>query len=329
MKNYDVYGIGNALVDTEYEVNDSFFTKAQLGKGLMTLVEAEERQRIIKLLEDDHDHQVISQSGGGSAANTMVAISQLGGSSFYSCKVADDTIGDFFMSDLKAAGLDTNLENGRGPGISGQCISMVTPDAERTMATNLGISHTLSKNELDEDALRRSKYLYIEGYLVTSPTALEAALRAQQVAHEAGAIVSITLSDPAITEHFKPAFDQFAENGIDLVFCNEDEAMIWTGTKNPEDAFKQLQSRCKQVAMTCGKNGAMVFDGESETIVAGVATTAVDTTGAGDIFAGAFLYAISQGQSFQQAAELANRCASQLVSAFGARLDIETLTQLK
>ena len=329
MKNYDVYGIGNALVDTEYEVNDSFFTKAQLGKGLMTLVEAEERQRIIKLLEDDHDHQVISQSGGGSAANTMVAISQLGGSSFYSCKVADDTIGDFFMSDLKAAGLDTNLENGRGPGISGQCISMVTPDAERTMATNLGISHTLSKNELDEDALRRSRYLYIEGYLVTSPTALEAALRAQQVAHEAGAIVSITLSDPAITEHFKPAFDQFAENGIDLVFCNEDEAMIWTGTKNPEDAFKQLQSRCKQVAMTCGKNGAMVFDGESETIVAGVATTAVDTTGAGDIFAGAFLYAISQGQSFQQAAELANRCASQLVSAFGARLDLETITQLK
>ena len=329
MKNYDVYGIGNALVDTEYEVNDSFFTKAQLGKGLMTLVEAEERQRIIKLLEDDHDHQVISQSGGGSAANTMVAISQLGGSSFYSCKVADDTIGDFFMSDLKAAGLDTNLENGRGPGISGQCISMVTPDAERTMATNLGISHTLSKNELDEDALRRSRYLYIEGYLVTSPTALEAALRAQQVAHEAGAIVSITLSDPAITEHFKPAFDQYAENGIDLVFCNEDEAMIWTGTKNPEDAFKQLQSRCKQVAMTCGKNGAMVFDGESETIVAGVATTAVDTTGAGDIFAGAFLYAISQGQSFQQAAELANRCASQLVSAFGARLDLETITQLK
>ena len=119
------------------------------------------------------------------------------------------------------------------------------------------------------------------------------------------------------------------ENGIDLVFCNEDEAMIWTGAKNPEDAFKQLQSRCKQVAMTCGKNGAMVFDGESETIVAGVATTAVDTTGAGDIFAGAFLYAISQGQSFQQAAELANRCASQLVSAFGARLDTETLTQLK
>lgn len=329
MKNYDVYGIGNALVDTEYEVNDSFFTKAQLGKGLMTLVEAEERQRIIKLLEDDHDHQVINQSGGGSAANTMVAISQLGGSSFYSCKVADDTIGDFFMSDLKAAGLDTNLENGRGPGISGQCISMVTPDAERTMATNLGISHTLSKNELDEDALRRSKYLYIEGYLVTSPTALEAALRAQHVAHEAGVIVSITLSDPAITEHFKPAFDQYAENGIDLVFCNEDEAMIWTGTKNPEDAFKQLQRRCKQVAMTCGKNGAMVFDGESETIVAGVATTAVDTTGAGDIFAGAFLYAISQGQSFQQAAELANRCASQLVSAFGARLDTETLTQLK
>jgi sugar/nucleoside kinase (ribokinase family) len=329
MKNYDVYGIGNALVDTEYEVNDSFFTKAQLGKGLMTLVEAEERQRIIKLLEDDHDHQVINQSGGGSAANTMVAISQLGGNCFYSCKVADDTIGDFFMSDLKAAGLDTNLENGRGPGISGQCISMVTPDAERTMATNLGISHTLSKNELDEDALRRSNYLYIEGYLVTSPTALEAALRAQQVAHEAGAIVSITLSDPAITEHFKPAFDQFAENGIDLVFCNEDEAMIWTGTKNPEDAFKQLQSRCKQVAMTCGKNGAMVFDGENETIVAGVATTAVDTTGAGDIFAGAFLYAISQGQSFAQAAELANRCASQLVSAFGARLDVETLTQLK
>ena len=327
MKKYDIYGIGNALVDTEYEIAESFISKSGLGKGLMTLVDVDERHRIIQLLAEEYS--VNNQCGGGSAANTMVAISQLGGRGFYSCKVSDDDVGDFFMADLKAANLHTNLDTGREAGVTGQCISMVTPDAERTMTTHLGISESLSESELDEAALRESHYLYIEGYLVTSPSALEAALKAQKIAHDAGAIVSITLSDPAIVEHFKDAFDKLAEGGIDLVFCNEDEAMIWTASKSPTEAFKKLQTVCKQVSMTCGKNGAMVFDGEEEFLVPGIPTKAVDTTGAGDIFAGAFLYGISQGMNFEKAAVLANKSASLLVSRFGARLDVNAINALK
>lgn len=327
MKQYDVYGIGNALVDTEYEIQESFIEKSGLGKGLMTLVDTDERHRIIDLLEEEY--KFVNQCGGGSAANTMVAIAQLGGNGFYSCKVSNDKIGDFFMADLKAAGLDTNLDNGREPGVSGQCISMVTPDAERTMSTHLGISESLSETELDEAALLQSNYLYIEGYLVTSPTAVAAALKAQKIAHEAGVKVSITLSDPAIVEHFKAAFDQFAEAGIDLLFCNEDEAKIWTASETAEEAFQKLQTVCKQVAMTCGANGAMVFDGHNAIHVPGTPTKAIDTTGAGDIFAGAFLYAITQGESFADAAALANRSASCLVSDFGARLTADVINGLK
>lgn len=327
MNEYDVYGIGNALVDTEYEIEESFISKSGLGKGLMTLVDTDERHRIIDLL--DKEYKVINQCGGGSAANTMVAISQLGGRGFYSCKVSNDKIGDFFMSDLKAAGLDTNLDEGREAGVSGQCISMVTPDAERTMSTHLGISESLSEAELDETSLRQSTYLYIEGYLVTSPTAFAAALKAQKIAHEEGVKVSITLSDPAIVEHFKSSFDQFAEAGIDLLFCNEDEAKIWTASETPEEAFKKLQTVCKQVAMTRGEHGAMVYDGREAISVPGTPTKAIDTTGAGDIFAGAFLYAITQGQSFAEAATLANKSASLLVSGFGARLKTEEINALK
>lgn len=322
MDTFDVYGIGNALVDTEYEVDDHFLEVAKLPKGMMTLIEAEDRRRLITLLEEEHEIQVIKQAGGGSAANTMVAIAQLGGTAFYSCKVAADETGDFFMHDLKEAGVRTNLDQGRTDGITGKCISMVTPDAERTMASHLGITSELSTAELDPDALRKSRILYIEGYLVTSPTGFEAAKAAQEIAREAGAMVSVTLSDPAMVENFNASFDELASKGIDLIFCNEDEAMLWTSTKNRDAAMEALRATCPKVAMTCGKDGAMVFDGEQVSLVPGTPTKAVDTTGAGDMFAGAFLHQIGQGKSFEEAAAFANKAASLLVSSFGARLPI-------
>ena len=328
MKKYDIYGIGNALVDTEYEVDDAFISKAGVGKGLMTLIDSDERKRLLNLLEVEHEHRAIKQAGGGSAANTMVAAAQLGANSFYSCKVASDETGDFFMSDLKIAGVDTNLDAGREEGITGKCISMVTPDAERTMTTNLGISETLSPNELNREALRNSTYLYIEGYLVTSPTAFEAVKETIDIAKEAGVQVSLTLSDPAMVENFKASFDALAELGIDLIFCNEDEARLWTAASNRGEAMARLKTVCGKVVMTCGKEGALVFDGHEETMSVGVPTKAVDTTGAGDIFAGTFLFGLTHGMSFPACADLANRAASLLVSSFGARADQAALRGL-
>ena len=328
MKKYDIYGIGNALVDTEYEVDDAFISKAGVGKGLMTLIDSDERKRLLHLLEVEHEHRAIKQAGGGSAANTMVAAAQLGANSFYSCKVASDETGDFFMSDLKIAGVDTNLDAGREEGITGKCISMVTPDAERTMTTNLGISETLSPNELNREALRNSTYLYIDGYLVTSPTAFEAVKETIDIAKEAGVQVSLTLSDPAMVENFKASFDALAELGIDLIFCNEDEARLWTAASNRGEAMARLKTVCGKVVMTCGKEGALVFDGNEETMSVGVPTKAVDTTGAGDIFAGTFLFGLTHGMSFPACADLANRAASLLVSSFGARADQAALRGL-
>ena len=320
MANFDVYGVGNALVDTEYEVDEAFINIAKLQKGVMTLVEADDREKLIHLLEQEHEHRVVKQAGGGSAANTIVAVAQFGGTSFYSCKVANDDTGDFFMRDLKAAGVATNLDTGRESGITGKCISLVTPDAERTMTTHLGITATLGVNELNPDALRQSDYLYIEGYLVTSPSAMAAAKEAQAIARAAGVKVSMTLSDPAMVDNFKHAFDELAEGGVDLIFCNEDEAKLWTAATSRADAMSRLKTICPRIAMTCGRDGAMVYDGKSVNLVPGFPAQAVDTTGAGDMFAGAFLYGITHGMNYLEAAKIANKAAALLVANFGARM---------
>lgn len=320
---FDVYGIGNALVDTEYEVTDDLLNDASLPKGQMTLIDRHEREQLITLLEREHNHRVVKQAGGGSAANTLVAVAQFGGRGFYSCKVAADAIGDFFLHDLTTAGVQTNLDqtSRSTDDVSGQCVSMITPDAERTMTTHLGISETLSPSELDRDALAKSTYLYIEGYLVTSPTAMEAVREAQQIITNAGGKVSVTLSDMSMVENFGDTFTSLVDAGVDLIFCNEDEAMGWTGASTRADALTQLRALCPQVVMTCGPDGALVHDGNHERFVPGVPTKAVDTTGAGDAFAGAFLYGITAGLNFEGAATLANRAASTLVSSFGARLE--------
>ncbi len=327
MKQYDVYGIGNALVDTEYEVDEAFLDHAKLPKGIMTLIEEDDRKRLIQLLEDEHEHQVVKQAGGGSAANTMVIVAQLGGSAFYSCKVASDSTGDFFMKDLKEAGIDTNLDNGRIPGATGQCISMVTPDAERTMTTCLGITQFLSMDELDPDALKASRILYIEGYLVSSPTGFAAAREAQSIARKAGVEVSLTLSDPAMVENFKSKYEELLTNGVDLLFCNIDEARLLTGADSTEDCVEALKDLCNKFTITLGKEGAVAFDGSELHMAEGVPTDAVDTTGAGDIYAGAFLHTLVTGLGYDQAAANANAAASLLVSNFGARLTQDAVDQ--
>lgn len=320
MNSYDVYGIGNALVDTEYQVDDAFLVQANLPKGIMTLIEEEDRQRLLQLLEHEHEHQAVKRAGGGSAANTMVVISQLGGSAFYSCKVAADATGDFFMKDLKDAGVDTNLSHEREQGATGQCISMVTPDAERTMTTCLGITNFLSPAELDPDALRRSNRLYIEGYLVSSTTGFQAALEAQEIAISSDVSVALTLSDPLMVENFKANYEMFIECGVDLLFCNLEEARLLTGSDSIDGCAARLKKLCRTFVITCGKDGSIAFDGTLQTHAHAIPTEAVDTTGAGDIFAGSFLHSLCVRNSFSEANALANKSASLLVSKFGARL---------
>ncbi|MGI9322598.1 MAG: adenosine kinase [Pseudomonadales bacterium] len=328
MKSYDIYGIGNALVDTEYEVADDFIAATGFPKGMMTLIEEDERQQLLGRLATEVSKPPTKTAGGGSAANTVVMATQLGSRTFYSCKVAADAVGDFFVADLEAAGIDTNLTADREPGATGQCISLVTPDAERTMTTCLGITHFLSPGELNPDALRKSRRLYIEGYLVSSPTGFEAALEAQAIAQAAGVPVSLTLSDPAMAEHFKSNYEQLLDKGIDLLFCNLDEARLLTGSEDADDCAQKLTNICRSFTMTLGSDGSLSWDGETLHRLPGIPAKAVDTTGAGDIYAGAFLHVITQGGGFHEAAKLANLSASLLVTRFGARLTQQDTTEM-
>lgn len=317
---YDVYGIGNALVDMEFKVSDSFFTQYKVDKGLMTLVE-EHRQA--ELLDALHKHQntEIKRQCGGSAANTVIAVSQLGGKAFYSCKVAKDDAGEFYLSDLKENAVDTKYSDDNLPeGTTGKCMVMVTDDAERTMNTFLGITSTFSEDDLDEAALAKSKWLYVEGYLVASPSGQRAAVKAVELARKHGVKVALTFSDPGIVKHFRYNFKEIIGDGVDLLFMNEAEAMEYCETSDLSHAREELKKLAPQFAITLGKNGAILWDGTMFVDIEPHAVTAVDTNGAGDMYAGALLYGITNGHSMAGSGALASRASSKVVSQFGPRL---------
>lgn len=317
-KKYDVYGIGNAIVDMEFEVNDAFFKEHSIEKGLMTLVD-EERQHV--LVEAIRSKEVKQQSGG-SAANSIIAVNQFGGSAFYSCKVANDAFGKFYLRDLEDAGVDTNLESAHLiEGITGKCLVMITPDAERTMNTFLGITSDFSVQELNEDALRASKYLYIEGFLIPSESGREAMKQAKKLAKEHGVRTALTFSDPSMVKYFREGLQEVVGEGVDLLFCNEEEAMLYTGKESLQEAREELKKVAKTFVITQGKNGAMIFDGDTFIDIEPYPVKAVDSTGAGDMFAGAFLYGITHGHSYADAGKLASLASSKVVAKYGPRLE--------
>ncbi len=320
MKKYHVYGVGNALVDMEFEVEDAFFETYGIEKGVMTLVD-EERQHELMSHLDAFDGK---KASGGSAANTIIAVSYFGGQAFYSCKVASDELGDFYIKDLQAAGVDSNVGDGRKDGITGKCLVMVTPDAERTMNTFLGITETFSVDEIHQQAITESEYLYIEGYLVTSNTGRHAAIESRKIAEENGIKTALTFSDPAMVEFFRDGLKEMIGDGVDLLFCNEAEALNWAETDQLDAAVESIKQIARQFAITRGARGALLYDGEHLIEISPHNVKAVDSNGAGDMFAGAFLYGITHGHSFYEAGNIASLASARVVSQFGPRLEAET-----
>jgi sugar/nucleoside kinase (ribokinase family) len=318
MKKYNVYGIGNALVDMEFEVENSFFETNQIEKGVMTLVDEERQATLVNAIDGER----VKKQGGGSAANTMIGLSQFGGTGYYACKVANDDYGHFYMKDLAEAGLASNLSGTRlESGITGKCLVMVTPDADRTMNTFLGITSNLDISAIDEEAIKQAEYVYIEGYLITSENGKEAMKLTKSLAEKHGVKTSITLSDPAIVNFFKPGFEEVIGEGVDFLFCNEEEAMKYTDTNNLLDAREELKSIAKKFAITLGKNGAMIFDGDTFIDIESYKVEAIDSNGAGDMFAGAFLFGITNGHSYAEAGKIASLASSKVVGKFGPRLE--------
>lgn len=321
MNTYHVYGLGAALVDTEIEVSDQDLLDLKVDKGLMTLADSERQQQLLSQLKG---HLVAAKrASGGSAANTIIAASYFGANTFYSCKVAADENGDFYLKDLENAGVQYHRTLSREEGDTGKCLVMVTPDAERTMVTYLGISETLSSVELHPEAIASAAYLYLEGYLVTSESGRAAAIEAARIARASNTRVAISLSDPGMVQFFRDGLLEMIGERVDLLFCNRDEALGFTGADTIEEAAERLKQYTDCFAITLGADGALVFDGANSITVPSSAVTAIDTNGAGDMFAGAFIYAITQGQSFEKAATLANRAAGKVVTQFGPRLEAE------
>lgn len=326
MKKYHVYGVGNALLDRDAVVNDQLLRALNIEKNVMTLTDEATHHHLMDALADSFCH-----SGcGGSAANTMIALSQFGGQGFYSCKVADDEAGRLFLGELTALGLDCNLTlKTLTPGVTGQCLVLVTDDAQRTMNTHLGISETLCPEVLDLDAIASSEYVYLEGYLVTSPTARKALLTARQHARSTNTKVALTLSDPNMVRYFKNELLTIIDGKVDLLFCNEEEALLFSQADNLEIAIALLQPFAKHLVVTCGSRGAVLAIDNEIVIIPTIPTQAVDTVGAGDMFAGAYLYAITHGYAPQLAIELANKAATEVVGQYGARLSDEKVLAIK
>ncbi len=327
MKKYDVYGLGNALVDLEYEVSPERLAELEIEKGVMTLVDEAQQAKVVEAL-GAHE---CNRGSGGSAANTIIAVSQFGGKAFYSCRVADDEMGHFYVDDLIHGGVTTNIHPARmGQGVTGKCLVFVTPDADRTMNTYLGVSADFSKNEVDEAAIEDAAYVYIEGYLVTGDGTKAAAIHAHKVATQCDTKIALSLSDPNMVKFFKAGLLEMIDDGVDLLFANEDEVLGMAEADNLDAAIDYLKSIAKECVITRGAKGALIFDQSGVIEIAPVPVKAIDTVGAGDMFAGAYLYGITNGMSRQQAGDLAALSAAKLVSSFGPRLKLEqTQTLLK
>jgi len=311
---YDVYGIGNALVDYLAHVTDDFLVDNRIDKGVMTLVDKPSNYLLDSFSED------VVMCSGGSAANTMVGVAMLGGKGCYSGKVGDDDLGNFYRNDLQKMGVDFFAKPTNLP--TGSCVSLISKDGERSMQTFLGASTALQKDDINRQAVKDSKFIYIEGYLWDSPTGREAALFSMELARQAKTRVAFSFSDPFLVNRFGKEFIALANDHIDLLFCNDQEAMRITGRSTPEQAIVDLGKLCNQVCITLGADGAIIKDADTvRKTPALAAKQVVDTTGAGDLYAAGVLRGLTAGFDLVCSSMIGARAASAIVEQVGARLE--------
>ncbi|MCA9017958.1 MAG: adenosine kinase [Planctomycetaceae bacterium] len=312
---YDVYGVGNALVDIQARVSDATLEKLGFAKGIMTLVDEETQQKVLGEL----DGAPISQCAGGSAANTVLGVADFGGKAAYAGKVASDRLGEFDLADMRKLGVTIDVEPSP-EGHTGTCVVLITEDAQRTMLTNLGVSASLSVDDLNEEHIKQSKYVYVEGYLFTGETQKQAAYRAIELAKKHDVKVAFTVSDPFLINLFRDEFQELIEGPVDLLFCNLEEARSLTGKHDAVDCAHIIHKHVPNLALTLGPDGSILMHEGRIIPIEGVETKAIDTTGAGDMYAAGILYGVTNGLSWHQAGHLASHAAARIVSQLGARL---------
>ncbi|WP_339728483.1 adenosine kinase [uncultured Gimesia sp.] len=312
---YDVYGVGNALVDIQARVSDATLEKLGFTKGVMTLVDEETQQKVLGEL----DGAPISQCAGGSAANTILGVADFGGNAAYAGKVASDMLGEFDLADMRKLGVTIDVDPA-SEGHTGTCVVLITEDAQRTMLTNLGVSATLSVDDINEEHIKQSEYVYVEGYLFTGETQKQAAYRAIELAKKHDVKVAFTVSDPFLINLFRDEFQQLIEGPVDLLFCNLEEARSLTGKHDAVDCAHIIHKHVPNLALTLGSDGSILMHEGRIIPIEGVETEAIDTTGAGDMYAAGILYGITNGLNWHQSGHLASHAAARIVSQLGARL---------
>ena len=315
MKPFQLCGLGNAIVDIFLEISDAEFASLGFDRGGMVLVDLPEQ----KTLLDRYQKQEPKLASGGSVANSVIAFSQLGGQGAFIGCVGDDRYGLFYVRELEELGIEIG-----NPVIvnefTGTSVCLVTPDAERTMRTCLGVASHLAARHVDEARIKNSEWLFIEGYVFANPdTGQTAILEAIRVARQHGTKIALTCSDAFVPQVFAAPFNSALQHA-ELLFCNETEACSITGGSDAEDAFKKLKDSVPSVVVTNGPHGAYIRHGGVEAHVPAFPSEPKDLTGAGDMFAGSFLYGITHGVAADDAARAASFLSHKVISQIGARL---------
>lgn len=313
-KDLDLCGIGNALVDIQFETSFEELEEMKLTKGGMCLIETVELDDIIKKMGARKNFK----SSGGSAANTIIAFSKFGGKAAYLTALGKDEFGKFYSDEFRNLGIELRAAEIEDMP-TGVCLVLITSDSERTMQTALGATSRFEKDHIDEELIKRSKWLYTEGYKFSADNGAEAIDESIKIAHENGTKVAITFSDAFIVESFRHHLDKVIRKS-ELLFCNEMEALTYGNTASTEDAFNKLCNVCPNVVMTKGTEGSLIkWKGEIYEIKAYDAK-AIDATGAGDMYAAGFLYGIIHHNNPEIAGQIASYAAARVVSQMGARL---------
>jgi sugar/nucleoside kinase (ribokinase family) len=312
---YDVLGIGNAVVDVIARTEEDFLRKHGMNKGAMALIDEPRAEAIYASMGQ------ATQSSGGSGANTIAGVASFGGKAAFVGKVKNDTLGKAFTHDIRAIGVDFTTKAASDGPSTARCYVLVTPDGERTMNTYLGAAQNLTPDDLDENQIKSARYTYLEGYLWDPPQAKEAFRKAATIAHGAGRKVALTLSDAFCVDRYRDDFLNLMRTGaVDLIFANESELKSLYETADFDSAVKALRNDVNLAAVTRSEKGCIVVSRESnEAVAAAPIDKMVDATGAGDLFAAGFLVGLARDQDHRSAARLGAIAAAEVIQHLGAR----------
>jgi len=317
MAEFDVLGVGNAMVDVIVHADDALLQREGMVKASMQLIEADRARELYDRLPPG------IEVSGGSAANTMAGIASLGGRGAYIGKVADDQLGQVFAHDLRAIGVHFPPAPATSGPPTGRCLIVVTPDAQRTMHTYLGAGLELTPDDIDPDLVSAAQITFLEGYLWDPPLAKQAFLKAAALAHEAGRRVSLTLSDTFCVERHRAEFLDLVEHHVDVLFANERELLSLYETNSLDAAVDAVRGKCEIAIVTRSEHGSLIIaGGDTHVVQAAPVEHVVDTTGAGDLYAAGFLFGLTHGRDLPACGRIASIAAAEVISHLGARPEI-------